>query len=217
MKKLTAKQNVELNKDLLLTLSQKELTFWGRDNGYDSRAGFSSFKKALLTIGVDYDALKQQGSQAKREELLSKVTHELVLFSDAKAKNDRFGITDQYGDAVWFGKFFESDTDYSGEQSSGELSAAKKAVWFASKVAEAVNGVVKLTLYVDAEWLCWANEIDGRGGKAKQLSFQAQKLGVVLDVQHVSGKENPADYFTTCSGFKKWSDNNLLNLAKKVA
>lgn len=212
MKKLTIKQNVELNKNVLLPMNQFELTTWAKEQGYDNRSAFANFKKALLTIDVDYDALKQQRHEAKREELEKNITKEVVLYSDAKASKDRFGITDKDGNAVWYGRFFEDDRDYNGEQSSGELAAAKKAVWLASKISEKVGGVVKLTLKVDAEWLCWANETDGRGGKAKQLRQLADRYNVVLNVEHVYGCDNPADYYTTCPGYQSYKDVNLATL-----
>ncbi len=99
------------------------------------------------------------------------------------------------------------DKDYNGEQSSGELAAAKKAVWLASKVAERLGGVVELELRVDAEWLCWANNLeDNRGGKARLLAQAAQLHGVALDVTHILGRDNPADKWTTANGYLPWRD-----------
>lgn len=146
----------------------------------------------------------------------------LVLFSDAKASKQRFGICDKNGNPVWHGRFFENERDFNGEQSSGELAAAKKAVWLASKVKEAIGeDDLFLELRVDAEWLTWANEVghkddQGQGGKARVLGSQAKKFGIKLEVVHISGKENPADEFTTCTGYKKWSDNNLVDLVDEA-
>ena len=142
----------------------------------------------------------------------------LILFSDAKASKERFAICDKNGNPIWHGRFFENERDFNGEQSSGELAAAKKAVWLASKVKEAIGEEdLFLELRVDAEWLTWANEVgqeddQGQGGKARVLGSQAKKFGIELEVVHIPGQENPADQFTTCTGFKKWSDNNLIDL-----
>lgn len=145
--------------------------------------------------------------------------NKLMLFVDAKAKHDRFAICDCNGEPIWFGKFFETDCDYNGEQSTGEMAAAKKAVWLASKVAESLGEkAIKLTLMVDAQWLTWANAAKNfptdrkTGGKARVLMYAARRLGVDLTVEHVAGKDNPADKYTICAGYKKWSDNNLAAL-----
>jgi len=144
----------------------------------------------------------------------------LTLYSDANASHSRFAICDRDGKPLWYGRFFDNDREFDGEQSSGEMAAAKKAVWLAGKIKEAIGAdSLRLTLMVDAEWLCWANEAlkpdwNGKtGGKAKFLAFAAKKAGVDLDVQHVRGVDNPADPWTTAAGFKKWSDNDLAALA----
>lgn len=144
----------------------------------------------------------------------------LTLYSDAKASHRRFAICDRNGDPLWHGRFFDDDRGFDGEQSSGEMEAAKKAVWLAGKIKQAIGAAdLTLTLMVDAEWLCWANEAmkpdwNGKtGGKAKYLALAAKKAGICLDVQHVRGVDNPADAYTVCTGFKKWSDNDLTVLA----
>lgn len=131
------------------------------------------------------------------------------LCSDAKASNSRFGITTADGEPVWYGRFFDDDRDFNGEQSSGEMAAAKKAVWLASKFAEKIGRSVKLNLKVDAEWLVWANAVRAggkSGGKARELGEAAERLGVRLRVEHIPGVENPADEYTICSGFLRWQD-----------
>ena len=42
---------------------------------------------------------------------------------------------------------------------------------------------------------------------------QAQRLNVVLTVEHIPGVDNPADAYTICHGFKRWQDNDLAALA----
>ena len=147
----------------------------------------------------------------------------LVLYSDAKAKNNRFGITDADGNPLWYGLFFDSDRDYNGEQSTGEMAAAKKAVWLAGKIKEILNlKNIELELRVDAEWLTWANEAnrsdhDGKtGGKALKLAYAAKKAGIELTVEHVRGVDNPADKYTICYGHKSWRDNDFEKLINKA-
>lgn len=210
-------QNID---ELRNMTTHKELFDWAKAHGIDSAAGFASFKKSLLVGGIDYEALRAGVNKEHAAAGAASATHVVTLYSDAKAKFDRFGITDANGNPVWFGKFFDDDRDYNGEQSSGEMAAAKKAVWLASKVKDAIGAqAIRLELFVDAEWLCYANNVEAgeaSGGKARALAYAAQRLGVVLNVNWIQGTENPADKFTTCAGFKKWQDTDLASLAKPV-
>ena len=213
---MTIKETVFKNIDHLKTLDVRGLTEWAKSNGMDSRSGFSHFKKALLVNGICYDKMKDQRQMDKAAACSEQVTHTVVLYSDAKAKNDRFGITDKDGNPLWYGLFFDNDRDYEGDQASGEMAAAKKAVWLASKIAAMTKGgTIKLILRVDAQWLIWANpstfvQDQSKGGKAVELRKAAERLGVVLFVEWIKGENNPADEYTTCKGFKKWQDNNYL-------
>lgn len=202
-----------------LTQSFNTLLDWAKHHGLDSRAGFSAFKKALLAEGIDYDALRAEKRVARAAETEAKATASLILFADAKARTQRFAICNAKGEPVWYGRFFDDDRDFNGEQSSGEMAAAKKAVWFASKIKDTIGAeAIRLTLKIDAEWLTWANEVgsptdDGkRGGKARSLGEMAQRFGVVLTVEHIAGVSNPADQYTVAHGFKKWQDNDLTAL-----
>ena len=152
---------------------------------------------------------KERGcSLPAKRNTLPAATKSLVFYSDAKASRDRFGITDRAGDPVWHGRFFDDDRDYDGEQSSGEMAAAKKAVWLAGKIAGAAGETVALTLFVDAEWLLWANAYfsPGKkvGGKARALAEAAVRAGIHLRVEHVAGADNPADAYTVCHGYQKY-------------
>ena len=221
VKKVPIKKLVEAHLPQLSELkTHRELFEWARANGIDNAPGFASFKKALLAAGIDYNAIREGVREERKAAREAAITHVVTLYSDAKAKNDRFGITDSAGNPVWFGRFFADDQEYNGEQSSGEMAAAQKAVWLASKIKEAVGAdMIRLNLFVDAQWLCYANAVtagESGGGKARPLGYLAQKLGIVLDVQWVPGTKNPADAFTICDGYKKWSDNDLAVLAVPV-
>ena len=195
----TVAQTVAAHIDELRALPTfRDLAAWAEEHGLMTQARFPRFKKALAEHGIDYAAMRS----GVRGEERAAVRHQITLFSDAKAKNLRFGICNQNGEPVWHGR----DFDELDEQSAAEMSAAKKAVWLASKIREA-NGFerLKLVLMVDAQWLVYANGDTG-GGKAAALRSAAAKAGLVLDVRWISGKDNPADAYTVCTGFMKWQD-----------
>ncbi|MCG3206304.1 MAG: hypothetical protein KCHDKBKB_03038 [Elusimicrobia bacterium] len=206
--KLTIKDKVTAAINELRGMNHGQLFQWSRENGLDSRAGFSAFKKALLANGIDYDALRSGHQAAKAEALTAACTHEITLYSDAKASCDRFAICDEDGEVVWYGRFFDDDRDgYNGEQSSGELSAALKALWFARQAANAAGQqAVKLTLIVDAQWLC------SLSGKPAILAQAAKRMNLDLTMEWIRGTSNPADKWTTATGFKKWNDGDLASL-----
>ena len=218
MKKITTKEKVNQNLDALKGMSHGELFKWARSNEINSAPAFSAFKKALLEHEIDYDKMRLEKRIEKHEIMKEAATVTLILYSDAKARTNRFGICDKNGNPVWFGMFFDRD-DFNGEQSSGEMEAAKKAVWLASKVMKSLKTTaINLHLNVDAEWLVWANQThthDERGGKARDLGIYAEKLGVVLHVEHIPGEKNPADKYTICSGVKHWHQNDLSSLVSE--
>lgn len=209
MKKLTTKELVKQNEQALKILTtHTELRAWALQNGLDSAAGFSNFKKGLLEIGIDYEAIRSGITTEQRKELISSITHEVTLFTDAKASAGRYGICDVNGDPLWYGRFF--DNDDAGEQSRAELCAAEKAVWLASKIAEAAGlKAIKLILKTDAQWLVYQDHSKQKG---YVLTQKSKKLNIDLVVEWVPGVENPADKYTVCSGFQKWQDNNLASL-----
>lgn len=207
--KKTSKQLVNENITILQAMTTcRELHQWAKANGCDSASGFSAFKKALLAAGIDYDGVKN----AAKDSLAGQVTHDITLYSDAKASHGRFGICGADGNVVWHGRFFAEDN--AREQSDAELEAAKKAVWMASKIKEAAGAkVAKLTLLVDAQWLVYQDNSKQKGFVLTQL---ATRFGLVLDVQWIPGTDNPADEWTVASGYKKWSDNDLKSMATPV-
>lgn len=203
---MTIRDRVLAEREALEHADRHELVEWANAHGIDNRSAWGHFKKALIEIGVDFDAMRAADREGERQARVAAARHRITLFSDAKASHERFAICNANGDPVWHGRFFDDDRDFDGEQSSGELAAAKKAVWLASKVAERHGTTVLLDLRVDAEWLTWANATDGRGGKAQELARAAARLGVALEVHHIPGALNPADRWTVAKGFKKWQD-----------
>jgi hypothetical protein len=49
------------------------------------------------------------------------------------------------------------------------------------------------------------------------LTQKARQYGVVLDVKWIAGSCNPADRYTTCHGYRKWTETaDLRTLASPV-
>jgi hypothetical protein len=42
-------------------------------------------------------------------------------------------------------------------------------------------------------------------------------FGIVLEMQWIPGKQNPADRYSRCQGFKRWDEQPLAPLARPVA
>lgn len=211
MAKETIVDIVIKNAELLKTFtSHNELREWAIKQGFDNRSAFPKFKNALYEIGMDYDKMKYGKAKEKEQEIESYIKHSLTLYSDAKASFGNYGICDKNGDVLWYGKFFSSDN--ASEQSDAELASAKKAVWFANQVKESLGEkALLLNLIIDAQWLTYQTH---SGQKGYVLTQMANKYNIKLNVEWISGKENPADVWTTTSGYKKWQDNDLNSLVE---
>jgi hypothetical protein len=185
-----------------------ELKMWSYKHGMNSAAGFANFKKALLTIGINYDELRDS-AKPKANYLAEVATHRVTLYSDYKQRGEKFAVCNEDGGVLWYGRLFEGDT----EQSSGELAAALKAVWLAGQIRQAVNAeAIELELRVDAQYLTYQ---DNPKQKGFRLTEAARRQNVALSVVWVPGTQNPADKYTVAHGFKKWQDNDLYTLAQK--
>jgi hypothetical protein len=168
---------------------------------FNSRARYSAYKKAVKSVlDIDLEVLKNSYCAAKLEAMEAEITHSISLYSDATAS--KFGIVNDEGEPVWFGRFFDSE---GGEQSRGEMDAAKKAIWLAGKIARERGVHVGLLLFADAQWLTYANGHSG-GGKAAGLRQAAQKAGIALHVSWLPSRQNLADHYSRCKGFQKWQD-----------
>lgn len=97
-KKQTIKEKVIANSELLnsYTTSQ-ELRTWALMNGLDSAAGFSSFKKALIEIGIDYDMWKRNG---KPTGAITIITENEVNFIEVE-KSPLELIANEIGGRLW--------------------------------------------------------------------------------------------------------------------
>lgn len=134
---------------------------------------------------------------------MTTISHEITLSSHAKARTRRFAVCNDAGEPVWHGR------DSHDKQWAAELGAAKRAVALASRVAER-EGVqrLRLNLIVSAEWLTWGSSavIIG-GGRAQSLREAAHAAGMVLHVEWVRGRDNPASVWA-CSSREllRWED-----------
>ncbi len=199
-KKPTAKAWVAENIELCRNASRAELFRAVKAAGYDSASGFSYFKKALLAAtGRDWDAERETAAADKAASLAAKVEGKITLYTDAKASASRFAICKADKKPVWHGAFFRNDAVFTGEQSTGEMSAALKAVWLAGQAREAVGmGGILLILRTDAQWLCTLS------GKAKKLADAAAAAGVMLRMEWIPGHTNPADAYTLPTRRGEW-------------
>lgn len=216
--KQTTKQIIEAHKDRLTACqAPAEIKAIFNEIGVATKQRWNKAVAALIELGgPDYYALRGETRAASMEALRESVTHECTLFVDAKARCQRFAVCDESGKALWFGIFFEDDQSFSygdrNEQSACECAAARKAIWLASKIKEAVGATaLRLNLKVDAQWLCTG------AGKAAILQSDARRFNIELNLEWIRGTSNPADEWTTASGYRKWSDNDLASLAVSLS
>lgn len=198
----------------LSTFTRNQLTDWGRAHRIDTGLKFSAYKKALLTNGIDYDATEPQDRLNDATALGEAASASITLYANARATTSRFAICDKNHDPIWYGTFYGKDREYNGSQASGDLAAAKKAIWLASKVKEKLGlPAIRCTLRVQAEWLTRANTVqygENGGGQARSLGRLADRSAVFLTVEHMA--DNPAEKYTTVPGFLKWQDTDLSSL-----
>lgn len=213
--RITVRKFVKENIDDLRELTIHQLKAVSSDLGIGTTVFLDTFRRILLEKGPDYYESKRNCEVIISDEKpkTNNIIRDLTLYSDAKASKERFGVTDAKGNGVFYGKIF--DLEFNGEQSNSEMIAAKKAVLFASKVAAAAKCKIRLTLFVDAQWLLYANKVklgESGGGKARELGDFALRHDIDLEVKFVKGVDNPADKYTVGGGYRKIDDNDLVAL-----
>lgn len=215
MKSKTTKQLVSEHTERVKSFkSTQEISAFIAEIGCKTQQRWGKAIAAIIEAGgPDYYALRGETRAATAADLSASVTHEVELFVDAKARCQRFAICNNFGQPTWYGIFFEDDQSFSygdrNEQSACECAAARKAIWLASKIKEASGAkAIRLILNVDAQWLCTL------AGKASILASDARRLNVDLVMNWIPGTSNPADRWTTASGFKRW--NEALPVANPV-
>jgi hypothetical protein len=217
-KNMTVKEIVQANQEAALACkTPQEIRAFIESIGCATQLRWKKAVEAIVEIGgLDYYQAKAEQQKKDEERLKSEVTHEITLYSDAAAAFQRYAICGGDKQPLWYGRFFEDDRSFSygdpAEQSACECAAARKAIWLASKVKEAVGAkAIRLKLLVDAQWLV------SLSGKAAILASDAKRFGVALGMEWVPGDQNPADQYSRCRGFKRWDEEPLPSLAHPVA
>jgi len=196
---------LEENEADLRGMNHVQLTRWAKDNGIDDGYSFTIFKNKLEEIGISYSALREEAEANAAAETASGLCGSVTLCVSADATTQKFAIATLDGKPVWYGKFFDNDVDFNGNQISADFSVAKKAIWLASKITESVGGVsIHLTLRVSQFAQHDVTELT-------QIGIQ-RRVAVTLDIQD----ENPSVKFVRFSGFKKWADNDLSALIEPL-
>ncbi|MHA4855157.1 hypothetical protein L1080_037485 [Rhodococcus sp. MSC1_016] len=198
-------QLVKSNERELATMADHlALRQWATDNGLATKALFPKFKTVLLKrCDIDYGALREQAHEAEREQLSEAAaaapTVELYAAGDDEAGT--FAVCGPEGAVAWYGEFFDDDKTYTaGDQTSADLSAARKAVFLAGKTREELDvDAINLTLHV-------LNHEVG----PHNLSLAATRVRVVVTVE--IDNESPALEWCRENGYKNWREQNLNHL-----
>lgn len=216
--KQTVKQTVEANREAALAAkTPQELRSFIESIGCGTKQRWGKAVAAIIEMGgVDFYAAKGEQRAASADALRAAVTHEITLYVDAKARCDHFGICGEDRKMVMHGRLFEDAKiacypGYHGEQSNAEVCAALVAIDLAAHVKTHVGAAaVRLNLFVDAQWLCTL------AGKAMPLASAARRHKIDLNVEWISGRDNPADAWTTASGYVALRDVNMVALARPI-
>jgi hypothetical protein len=205
MPKRTIKEKVAAEVDDLRLLDHYGLTAWAKAEHIDSGIGFTTFKKALLEVGIDFDAMRDIARGARGAALVEAAQTSLPLYAAALSGAKRFAICDKSRRPTWFGRFFAGDRDFKGDQISADMSVARKAIWLASKAREELAlPAIKLLLLIDAPWM--TSTAEGIAPLLAELQDMAEKLSVLLELVQVTSPENPAVAQANKAGYMRWQD-----------
>ncbi|WP_309386074.1 hypothetical protein [Cerasicoccus frondis] len=186
---------------------------WARISLIDGKLAFADFDGNAITppdwvlaqaILGDHEV--HEPVEAEAEEPQSEPEHTMTLIVDATPK--RYCVCSHDGTPVWFGNFFAEDrvTD----EFRGELEAAKKAIWLASKAKdELCLPSLKVIIKTDSTRVAQTALGDLRES-ARRNHIDAVEAVII------PGAENPADKNTRGKGFLRWSDFNLNQLFTKA-
>ncbi|AGG68094.1 hypothetical protein [Corynebacterium callunae] len=198
--------------DELKTMSHTDIKEFAKEHKLMTKSGFPKLKTVLKTKGIDYEALRDEASQQRAEDLEARAETiadeakngpEIRLHSAAIDRDGQgsFAIVDSSSQAVWYGKFFDDDRIWTkGDPVSAEQSAADKAVWIAGK-AVALSGASAGSLILgvthpdlDVDELVRAGV---RNNVAVTIVFEEDSFAVSM-------AETP--------GFMKWQEYDLQQL-----
>lgn len=209
----TIQRDVLENKNFLRhATSHEELKDFAARHGIDTGLKFGAFKTILRTIGVDYDALRAQTLAARDEEYraaldaLTGAAPTVWLWAGGninQAGEGSFAIVDEYEEALWFGKLFDTDRTFRhGDLLSAEQSAAEKALFIARKCFDAA-GVTAGVAVVNST----CPDLDG-----DSLHHDAKHYGLRLVLEITD--DDRAIAMAEVNGFRRWQDSDLAGVVK---
>ena len=193
------KKLVKSNESLLKTFkTHSELFRFAAENGFTvSAKTFKTFIEALLEIGIDYYDLKnkvlmekEKVLEEKNKFLRERINQTITLYSSADFHEQRFAICNVFSYPIWFGKFFKYPKNYF----EAYWESAQKAIYAVSEYKKLKEfEVIELKLIVDLEWL-YDDHIYKK--VLHNLSLNAIKYNIVLDLYTIYGSNNPAGKYT---------------------
>lgn len=206
------KDLVAQHADELKEMTHADIKTFAKEHGLMTKSGFPKLKTVLKTKGVDYEALRDEAGEKRRQELDARAetiesdAHKGPTFTLHSAAIEdggqaSFAVTDTQAQAVWYGKLFDDDRIWSsGDPVSAEQSAADKAIWIAGKaVALAGAEAGKLTLGVTHPEL----DVD-------ELKRAGVRNNVAVEI--VFEEDSSAVSMAATPGFMKWQEYDLQQL-----
>lgn len=196
------------NKTFLRTVKDhNELKDFAARHGIDTGLKFGAFKTILRTIGVDYDALREATVAEQDKEFraaLEALTGQapvVWLWAGAaldRVGNGRFAVVDQYEEALWFGKLFDTDKTFvPGDLRSAEQSAAEKAIFIARKCFDAAGVTAGVLMLATT-----CPDID-----RDALAERAAHVGIRLVLEITD--DDRAVCMAEVPGYRRWQDSDL--------
>ena len=193
--------------------SHEPLKEFAKEQGFDNKQDFGKYKVSLRKIGVDYNELREETfkkrdeEQKKKLEALPEDAPTIRLWAAAQEGDDgegSFAIVDADRNAVWYGRFFEDDHfRQAGDVVSGEISAAEKAVWVASR-AFAAAGVEVGRLILETTCPDVYEE---------EMRASGARYGIAVDVRLTD--DDRAVEMALVPGYKRWQDSDLAELVSR--
>lgn len=185
--------------------SHRELYALAKEHKLDTKSLFPKYKTILKKHGVDYAKLRSASRVADAQAVATAAESapELALFAAGFDAGDQgsYAVCDQAGQPLWFGAFFDSDSDFTaGDAESADFAAAKKAIWLAGRAREdSGEAALNLTLTVSRP------DMDD-----DVLTAAATRAKVALSLEIAD--DNPAIDQCQEPGFKTWREVNLADL-----
>lgn len=199
----------------LKNMDHTQIKDFATEHDLMTKSSFPKLKTVLKTKGINYEALREEASQQREQELEERAETladdaaqgpEMYLASAAVEHEGQasFAVVDGENQAVWYGRLFDDDRIWTaGDPASAEQSAADKAVWIAGKAlkqhgAEAGRLVLSVT----------HPELD---------TDALVKAGVRhnIDVDARFEEDNAAVDMAQTPGYQKWQEYDLSQLIEE--